>query len=823
MSGSRLATASITSGQRTRREYGDLEGLAASIKSKGLYHPIVVTSSGRLVAGERRLRACRDILGWTEIPARVVDDSTPAAAEYHENEDRKDLTSAERAAVVDRLRTEQSKTVAEAVAEAGTSSRTYFRQQETAVNRHAPSLKRIQQKWSRFIPELEVDTDTIAAGSLSEREAARADLAQLIAAAQACDAAIASAPDPKPRKRRRRKRDPKEEPRCRPRMSEEELNRRWESLNDQQRAKAERQAKVAAAAADLHARDGVSQKTAYALAAKGTDWSGGTIKNLLYGRNGKAGLVDYPRNLWALVLAPKHRGGEVEAECHPAAWEAFKADYLRPERPPLEMCFRNLQRIARKEGWTIPLSPAALKRKLDREMHPNAILLAREGAEALSKRRPPQIRERPERAMWGVNGDARKSDVFVEWPDGEIARPWLMGWQDLYSSKILSWRIDRTENQDGYRLAFADLLRDYGIPQHVWMDNGRAFAAKRLTGGAETRYRGKIKRDDPVGLLTQLVGPEGIHWTMPYHGQSKPIERGFRDMASDIDKDHRLRGAYTGGKPDAKPENYRSKAIPLETFKAVMEKGIARHNARLGRRGRGLESRSFDEVFKAGYDATSVARPTEAQLTRWLLGAEKIRANKASGHVVLFGTRYWSERLAETLADRPASQRDVVVRFDPDHLDRPVMVETLDGRLISRAEPQGAVKFHDTKAARGQARDQARLRRHAREHLKIQGRMADRDYELLNAEADAEEREAEPMPRGKVIAAPFGKEQPRNRKRPKPVAAATGTDNLIRMMAAREFGPMENEDLAQAATGTDNLIRMMGDRVLGTAKDEEII
>ena len=810
----------VTSGeQRSRRDYGDLAGLAASIKSEGLYHPIVVTSSGRLVAGERRLRACRDILGWTEIPARVVDDSTPVAAEYHENEHRKDLTAAERAAVVDRLRTEQSKTVAEAAAEAGTSRRTYFRQKETAVNRHAPSLKRIQQKWSRFITELEVDPDTIAAGSLSDREAARANLAQLIAAAQACDAAIADAPDPKPRKRRRRNRDQKEEPRSRPRISEEELNRRWESLNDTQRAKAERQAKVAARAEDLHARDGLPRKTACDLAAKGTDWSGGAIKNLIYGKNGEAGLADYPRHLWPLVLTPKHSGGSVEAECHPAAWEAFKTDYLRLEKPPLAMCFRNLQRLAAREGWTIPRSAAALKNRLERYMSPSAVILAREGAEALAKRRPAQIRERPERVMWGVNGDARMSDVFVRWPDGKIERPWLMAWQELYSSKILSWRIDRTENQDGYRLAFADMLRNFGIPEHVYMDNGRAFAAKTLTGGATTRYRGKIKRDDPVGLLTQLVGPEGIHWCKPYSGRSKPIERGFRDMASDIDKDHRLAGAYTGNKPDAKPENYQSKAIPLEEFTKVVESGIARHNKRPGRRGRGMEGRSFDEVFKAGYDPAAVARPTEAQLDRWLLAAVKVRAHADTGAVILLETRYWSEKLCEALAGRPAAQRDVVVRFDPERLDLPVAVEELDGTLISRAAPDGVVKYRDTQQARETARDVSRLKRSRREQLKIEGRMDERNFRRLIDEADAEEREAEAPPeQSNVQAGAFGKEQPR--KRPKPVAAVTGTDDFILKMVDQAIPSIEDKDI-----GTDSFIREMGDRILGTVvkPDEEVI
>ena len=545
----------------------------------------------------------------------------------------------------------------------------------------------------------------------------------------------------------------------------------------------------------------------------------GTIYREILGRDGNAALVDYPMHLWPLALSFKYIGGGKEAEIDPAAWEAFKADYLRLEQPTLEQCFRNLQRLAEQEGWTIPRSAAALKRKLEREVHPDAIVLAREGAEALQKRRPPQIRERPERAMEALNGDARRSDVFVKWPAGEIARPYVMGWQDIGFSKVLAWRIDKSENSDGYRLAFSDVLRDYGIPTHVFMDNGRAFAAKGLTGGAKSRYRFKVKPDDPVGLLTQLVGPEGIHWTQPYSGQSKPIERTFRDIASDIDKDHRLRGAYTGNKPDAKPENYASKAIPLEKFIQVFADGIAQHNARRGRRGRGMDGRSFDEAFQESYErhVTDIPRPSESQLTRWLLGAEKIRAHKDSGAVTLFETRYYSERLTEKLAGKSAAERDVVVRFDPDHLERPVTVETLDGKLIAKAEPQGAVAFRDTQAARERARDKKRLRKHARKQLQIHKSMSDSEYEQLLDQVDEETRDAEEPPaQSKVVAGAFGREP--TRAKPVPVAQrATGTDNLIRMMADRAFGPVG--DKQETADRTSWLIEEI-DRAILSIEDE---
>jgi hypothetical protein len=64
-----VAISSITIGDRHRRDMGDLRALANSIAEVGLLQPIGMSPSGELVFGARRLRACRDILGWTEIPS----------------------------------------------------------------------------------------------------------------------------------------------------------------------------------------------------------------------------------------------------------------------------------------------------------------------------------------------------------------------------------------------------------------------------------------------------------------------------------------------------------------------------------------------------------------------------------------------------------------------------------------------------------------------------------------------------------------------------------------------------------------------------------
>lgn len=87
----------IKVGDRFRKDMGDLDNLAASIKDIGLLQPIGIDSNYRLIFGERRLRAF-EILGLERIAARFID-VAKLAAEHAENEVRKDFTPSERVAI----------------------------------------------------------------------------------------------------------------------------------------------------------------------------------------------------------------------------------------------------------------------------------------------------------------------------------------------------------------------------------------------------------------------------------------------------------------------------------------------------------------------------------------------------------------------------------------------------------------------------------------------------------------------------------------------------------------------------------------------------
>ena len=84
----------ITIGERHRKDLGNVEALATSIDEIGLLHPVVVRPDGILIAGQRRLAACR-LLGWTDIPVTVIDLDSVVRGEHDENILRKDFTITE--------------------------------------------------------------------------------------------------------------------------------------------------------------------------------------------------------------------------------------------------------------------------------------------------------------------------------------------------------------------------------------------------------------------------------------------------------------------------------------------------------------------------------------------------------------------------------------------------------------------------------------------------------------------------------------------------------------------------------------------------------
>jgi ParB family chromosome partitioning protein len=91
--------------KRIRKDMGDIEVLAESLKNHGQISPIVISRKNVLIAGGRRLEAAKS-LGWRTINAVILENSTELSRlelEIEENTQRRDFTIEELAEATKKL------------------------------------------------------------------------------------------------------------------------------------------------------------------------------------------------------------------------------------------------------------------------------------------------------------------------------------------------------------------------------------------------------------------------------------------------------------------------------------------------------------------------------------------------------------------------------------------------------------------------------------------------------------------------------------------------------------------------------------------------
>lgn len=399
-------------------------------------------------------------------------------------------------------------------------------------------------------------------------------------------------------------------------------------------------------------------------------------------------------------IAPRHRAAAPKrerAECSQEFLDRLRADYMRLGGPSLRSAHRRVVDWCRGKGLAHLEYRTAL-RWIDENIPRVVLVHAREGEKGLARCFPPQIRDRTNMAaLEGVVADCHKVDVFVAWPDiDKPVRVQIVAFTDLYSNKILSWQVDLDPNKVAVMSAFGELVETWGIPRHCLFDNGREFANKWLTGGTPTRFRFKVREDDALGVLPQM-GIK-IHWATPGHGQAKPIERSFRDLADDLARHPAFAGAYVGPHPMAKPEDYGSRAIPLADFLVVTQRVIDEHNARPGRLTDTAKGRSFDETFAESYASAPIVKATAEQHRLWLMGQEVRKLHQHHGALKLFENSYWSDWMNEYVGQQ------VVARFDPEDLHAGLFIYSLSGEFLGPAECRERVGFFDLVGAKTAAK-----------------------------------------------------------------------------------------------------------------------
>ena len=258
--------------------------------------------------------------------------------------------------------------------------------------------------------------------------------------------------------------------------------------------------------------------------------------------------------------------------------QAFLYYYLDQSQHPIKKCYEYMKLWAQQEApylvADIP-SYTTFYRMVQNDIPEPIKVLGREGEKAFDDRCAPYIQriysEMASNEWWIA--DNHTFDVITQGDNGQRHRLYLTAFFDARSGIFTGCYVTLNPSSQATLIALRKGILKYGIPENIYVDNGREFLTFDIGGLGHRKKKPKDaqERFEPPPVFERL----GIKMTnaIVRNAKTKIIERRFRDV-----KDHlsRLFDTYTGGNVLEKPERLKgilkNGEIPLDsTFTEAVE------------------------------------------------------------------------------------------------------------------------------------------------------------------------------------------------------------------------------------------------------------
>lgn len=287
-----------------------------------------------------------------------------------------------------------------------------------------------------------------------------------------------------------------------------------------------------------------------------------------------------------------------------AAFEQWKGLIWNEGAPSYEFCWKvtaSLHCATKEQLASFPTCDAFLRRL--RATHTESqIFLARYGQKKWSQKYAYSI----DRDLSNVQAgkvwvcDHAQIDDLVSSNKSKAKRekvlaPWYTGWRDFKTSKHLAGDLyEDSPNSDHILQTFYHAALKYGLPEIVYIDNGKDFRAKDVTGGRKSSRLDAEKAKSTMSLLGIKV-----IFALPYNAQSKPIERDFRKIKEWFAK---LLPGYRGGHVLERPEKLAreikaGKILSFEEYKPRFDRFITEVLNKMPSKGKALNGLSPDDLW----------------------------------------------------------------------------------------------------------------------------------------------------------------------------------------------------------------------------------
>ena len=352
------------------------------------------------------------------------------------------------------------------------------------------------------------------------------------------------------------------------------------------------------------------------------------------------------------ALAPDWKNGKkpLSDEMFSKEAKAWVRDFwLHPNRPSMKLAFNQLKKQASWQGWEIP-SYSSVKQLLNAV--PEAVKAKhRYGSKYMDDRIYPYL-ERDNtklKPMEVVVADHHQVDIATRMPDGRIIFPWITGWKDVRTNKILSWVLVSQPNSDSINISLYEMISKYGIGDCLQLDNGKDFRCILFTGDGRKNWgwkKGNIRVEmneiEWEGIYKEL-GFKKIIWAKPYNAKTKKIERFFKDVVNQFSVFFR---SFRGRNVSERPESLSKKikkgdVVEFEYLKKMVHSFIdVNYNGKREHNGKGMEGRTPNQVFFELKKKKRAIR--EEELVLLMSKVANPRQVRQNG-VELFNSWYWND------------------------------------------------------------------------------------------------------------------------------------------------------------------------------------
>lgn len=399
--------------------------------------------------------------------------------------------------------------------------------------------------------------------------------------------------------------------------------------------------------------------------------------------------ADYRRGGIAALL-PKWGKTRGQFLALSTALQAFiKDEYCSLKRPSPTTVYRHLVTLCSHLREPVP-SQATVNRFL-LTLPPAALVLAREGPKAFRAQMEPKchrdLNALAPNEYWC--GDHREMDLFVRSDDrdgAKIFRPWLTAWLDLGTRTCVGYVVRLVPNSDGIALALRAGILRFGVPQELYIDNGKDYRCEYLNGKHEVSRNVALSHDVTDTLSPGVLSPLGVSIThaKPYQAWSKPIEPWFSHTFPEWEKS--LPG-YCGQNGKARPEKLtgeikRGELLTLAEFTQRVTERIEDYHR--------TEHSVLGCTPLAAWQEAEIVRPNPRTLDLLLMRQKSVKVTHQG--IKLYNRYFWHDDLILHMGHR------IEVRFG-EELGR--MLVFAQGKFVCEALNDPAMTMGATREAHG--------------------------------------------------------------------------------------------------------------------------